>query len=116
MNAERTGKKQVLLRPISTILIKFLKIMLKNQYILSFQLVDDHRTGKIIINLCGRINKCGCISPRYSLSYKNLTKYFTKFIPSRTYGYVILTTSKGIVDHRKAMRNRISGKLLGFFY
>ena len=27
-------------------------------------MVDDHRAGKIVVNLTGRLNKCGVISPR----------------------------------------------------
>lgn len=30
-------------------------------YIGEFEVVDDHRAGKIIVNLTGRINKCGVI-------------------------------------------------------
>ena len=30
-------------------------------YIGEFELIDDHRAGKIVVELNGRINKCGCI-------------------------------------------------------
>lgn len=33
VNAERKGKKQVLLKPVSKVLIKFLRIMQKHNYI-----------------------------------------------------------------------------------
>ncbi len=39
-------------------------------YIGEFELVDDHRSGKIVVNLLGRINKCGVISPRFDISLK----------------------------------------------
>lgn len=32
-------------------------------YIGEFEIVDDHRSGKIVVSLIGRINKCGVISP-----------------------------------------------------
>lgn len=67
VNAERKGKKQVLLRPVSKVLIKFLRIMQKHQYIGEFEIVDDHRSKKIVVELIGRINKCGVISPRYDI-------------------------------------------------
>ena len=34
-------------------------------YINEFEYIDDHRAGKIVVELNGRINKCGVISPRY---------------------------------------------------
>jgi len=38
---------------------------MKHGYINEFEIVDDHRAGKIVVELNGRLNKCGCISPRY---------------------------------------------------
>jgi ribosomal protein S8 len=40
--------------------------MMKHGYIGEFEVVDDHRAGKIVVNLTGRLNKCGVISPRYT--------------------------------------------------
>lgn len=68
-NAEKRGKRQVLIRPASKVVIKFLQLMMKHGYISEFEFVDDHRAGKIVINLNGRLNKCGCISPRYDVSH-----------------------------------------------
>jgi ribosomal protein S8 len=36
-------------------------------YIGDFEVVDDRRAGKIVIELLGRINKCGVISPRFDV-------------------------------------------------
>ena len=44
--------------------IKFLQVMQKKGYIGDFEVLDDHRAGKIVVDLIGRINKCGVISPR----------------------------------------------------
>lgn len=59
-NAEKRGKRQVLIRPASKVVVKFLDCMQKNGYIGEFEIVDDHRAGKIVVNLNGRLNKvCG---------------------------------------------------------
>merc|ERR1712139_20424 len=74
-NAERKGKRQVLIRPSSKVVVKFLQVMLKNGYINEFVLVDDHRAGKIIVSLNGRLNKCGVISPRYDFSHHEVESW-----------------------------------------
>ena len=114
--AERAGKRQVLLRPSSKVVVKFLRVMQKHGYINAFEVIDDARNGKIVIDLNGRLNKCGVISPRFDLKLKNFEKFVYQILPSRQFGYVILTTNKGIMDHVEARNNHIGGKVLGFFY
>jgi small subunit ribosomal protein S15Ae len=67
-NAEKRGKRQVLIKPSSKVVIKFLQVMQKNGYIGEFEVIDDHRSGKVVIELTGRINKCGVISPRFDVA------------------------------------------------
>merc|ERR1712134_201563 len=116
VNAERKGKRQVLIRPSSKVVVKFLQVMLKNGYINEFVLVDDHRAGKIVVSLNGRLNKCGVVSPRYDVSNKEIESWVGRLLPSRLFGKIVLTTSSGIMDHEEARRRKIGDKVLGFFY
>merc|ERR1712224_140524 len=116
VNAEKAGKRQVMLRPISKVVVKFLRVMQKHGYIDAFEIIDDARNGKVVIDLNGRLNKCGVISPRFDIPLKNFEKFVYQILPSRQFGYVVLTTNKGIMDHVEARAAKTGGKVLGFFY
>ncbi|XP_057956108.1 small ribosomal subunit protein uS8z/uS8w-like [Malania oleifera] len=115
-NAEKRGKRQVLIRPSSKVIIKFLLVMQKHGYIGEFEYVDDHRSGKLVVELNGRLNKCGVISPRFDVGVKDIESWTARLLPSRQFGYIVLTTSAGIMDHEEARRKNVGGKVLGFFY
>merc|ERR1711994_885049 len=115
-NAEKRGKRQVLLRPCSSVIVRFLSVMMKHGYIGEFEIVDDHRGGKIIVNLTGRINKVGVISPRFDIGVRDYEKWATNLLPSRQFGKIVVTTSGGIMDHDEARRKHLGGKIVGFFF
>ncbi|KAJ2077167.1 40S ribosomal protein S22 [Coemansia sp. RSA 988] len=115
-NAERRGFRQVLVRPSSKVIIKFLSVMQKHGYIGEFEIIDDHRGNKIVVQLNGRLNKCGVISPRFSVKVTEVEQWVADLLPSRQFGYIVVTTSDGIMDHEEARRRHVGGKILGFFY
>merc|ERR1712199_123976 len=115
-NAEKRGFRQVKCRPSSKVIVKFLEVMLRHRYIGEFDIVDDHRGGKIIVNLTGRINKCGVISPRFDVPLKDIEAWVNNLVPSHQFGHLVLSTTFGIMDHEEARRKRTGGKILGFFY
>ncbi|CAO2582961.1 40S ribosomal protein S15a [Lemmus lemmus] len=108
-NAEKRGKRQVLIRPCSKVIVRFLTVMMKHGYIGEFEIIDDHRAGKIVVNLT-------VISPRFDVQLKDLEKWQNNLLPSRQFGFIVLTTSAGIMDHEEARRKHTGGKILGFFF
>ncbi|KAH9809579.1 hypothetical protein DFH28DRAFT_904796, partial [Melampsora americana] len=43
-------------------------------YIDEFEYIDDHRAGKVVVQLNGRINKCGVVSPRFNVQLDQIEK------------------------------------------
>jgi small subunit ribosomal protein S15Ae len=72
-----------MLRPVSKVVVKFLRVMQKHGYINEFEIIDDQRAGKIVVDLNGRLNKCGVISPRFDVKLSEFEKFIYQILPSR---------------------------------
>lgn len=115
-NASREGKRQVLLRISTKDMRYFLLQMLKYGYISGFSYITDKRKGKSIIDLNGRLNKCGAICPKYRVKLSGVEGFTSKLLPARQFGHVVFSTSKGILDHKECIAENVGGEILGFFY
>jgi small subunit ribosomal protein S15Ae len=91
-------------------------MMQQHGYIGEFEIVDDHRANKIVVELSGRLNKCGVISPLIDVEYSQIEKRIVNLLPSRQFGHLVLSTTYGILTHEEARRKKTGGKILGFFY
>lgn len=118
-NNEMRRNKQAIIYPASKLIINVLRVMQKEGYIGEFEYIDDGRWGKIVVQLMGRINKCGAITPRFPLKYRdmiNLPQYIRKYLPSKEIGVIIVSTSKGVMTHREAAAQKLGGVALGYVY
>lgn len=71
---------------------------------------DDHRSGKIVVQLNGRINKCGVISPRFNVQLTQIENWVNLLLPARSFGYLILV--RRLVSPRDEQLATGSGHLL----
>ena len=116
INNEMRNKRECIISPASKLLGQVLRIMQLNGYLGEFEFIDDGRSGKFKVQLLGRINKCGSIKPRFAVKSGVYENWEKKFLPSRDFGIMIVTTSQGIISHRIAEEKNIGGRLLAFVY
>uniref|UniRef100_A0A7C2ZRH1 Small ribosomal subunit protein uS8 n=1 Tax=Ignisphaera aggregans TaxID=334771 RepID=A0A7C2ZRH1_9CREN len=119
LNAEMRRKSEAVIWPASKLIIRVLRVMQKYGYVGEFEYIDDGRWGKIVVQLLGRINKCGVIKPRWSVRWLDLVEmpqWLHKYLPSRDVGILILSTSKGVMSHREAIEQHSGGILLAYVY
>lgn len=115
-NAEKVGKEEVIIKPISKLLRGVLDIMKREGYVGEYEVIDDGRGGVIKLKLLGKINDCGAIKPRFSVTVDEFEKFEKRFLPAYGFGILILTTSQGIMTHEEAKKKRIGGQLLAYVY
>jgi len=114
-NAEKVGEKEVIVKR-SKLIENVLKVMQEHKYIDGYEVILDNRGGLIKVYLKNKIVDCNAISPRFSVKVEEIEKYEKRFLPAHNVGILILTTPKGVIDHKKARELHIGGKLLAYVY
>lgn len=116
LNAEKIGKENCVIKPISSIIRRVLEIMQDNRYIGEFKEVEDGRGNFIALNLIGKINKCGAIKPNYPVKKMGFEKFEKRYLPAKDFGIIIVSTNKGIMTHIEAKKKNLGGVLLAYCY
>jgi small subunit ribosomal protein S8 len=109
-------KKECLVIPASNLASEVLKVLQRKRYIGEFEFIDDGVTGKLLIQLLGRINKCRVISPRFPVKAKDYAKWESRYLPAVGVGILVISTPKGVMSHSDAQEKNLGGRLLGFVY
>lgn len=113
---EITGKTEVSIYPSSETIRKVLDIMNSHNYIGEYKVTKTTRGEILNLNLLGRINKCGVIKPRFNLKKVDFEKFERRFLPAKGFGFLIISTSKGIMTNEDAKLKGLGGKLLAYVY
>lgn len=115
-NAEKIGMKTVEIYPVSKTIKSVLDIMNQEGYIGTYEAKEDSKGEYLILNLIGNINECGAIKPRYSVKIEDFLKFEKRFLKAKDFGFIVVSTSKGLMTHQKARENKIGGVLVSYCY
>lgn len=116
LSFEKVGKKECILKPTSTIFKKVLDILNAEGYIGKYEEVDDGRGKYLKVNLLGNMNKCGSIKPRFSVTTEKYERFEKRYLPSKDFGLLIVSTSQGLMTHYQAKEKKIGGRLIAYCY
>ena len=115
-NSEMRHKKECVIIPASSLASEVLRVLQKRRYIGEFEFIDDGVGGKLRVQLLGKINKCGVISPRFPVRSLKLVDWEHRYLPAVGVGTLIVSTSQGVMSHVEAQERKIGGRLVGFVY
>ncbi|MBU0636307.1 30S ribosomal protein S8 [Candidatus Micrarchaeota archaeon] len=115
-NSENATKGTCKLQPASKLLEEILRVMKENGYITGYERVNTKGSGFYKIQLSGKVNECRAIKPRYPVQKDEFEKFEKRYLPSRDVGIIIVSTSKGVLSHKKAKEEGIGGRLIAFVY
>jgi small subunit ribosomal protein S8 len=115
-NAERVGKKEVLIQPVSSVIKSVLGLMHNAHYIGAIEEVTLNANPALKVSLIGNINRCNVIKPRFPTKCNNFTKWEKRYLPARDFGIIIVSTPKGMVTHTTAKGAGVGGRLIAFCY
>jgi len=112
MNARVIRKTEVTLKKYSKLLINLFEMM-KEKGFIDFSVNEEEKTLTVTII---KLNKCRAVKPRYSTSSANIDKYLRRFLPSRNFGTLVISTNKGLMSHQDSIANKLGGSLIAYFY
>ena len=115
-NAESVGKGECDVTPVSKLIGSVLRVMQKGDYIGDFEYIEDGKGGKFRIQLIGNVNDCGSIRPRFNVKKFGYEKFERRYLPAAGVGFLIVSTSKGLMTHIDAKKENLGGKLLAYVY
>lgn len=113
MNAKLVEKKEVVINRHSSLLLNLMEMMKKKGY-LDYK-IDDENERSLIVQI-KRLNACRAVKPRYPAGYKEIEKYLRRFLPSRNFGTLVLSTNMGLLSHQEALANKVGGSVIAYFY
>ncbi len=102
--------------PSTKLMRAVLDTMKANNYISDYEEFKDGKFKALKITLSKRINDIGVIKPRFPVSVEDLQRYEVRYIPSRDFGILIISTPEGIMTNKEARSRKTGGRLIAYVY
>ena len=115
-NSQRIAHNEVEVKNNSKVIRKVLDILKDQEYVHSYEVIEDGRGGRIQVRLAGTINKIGVITPNFSVKYGDYQKWEKQYLPAKDFGILVVSTSKGMMTHNQARELGIGGRLIAYCY
>ncbi len=112
---EMVGKDECII-PSTKLIKAVLEVLKANKYIADYEEFKENKIPKIRVKLAKAINNIGVIKPRFPVGIDEFNKYETRYIPSKDFGILIVSTSKGIMTNKEAKEKHLGGRLLAYVY
>jgi len=113
---DKKGKRVIKLNNNSKIIRRVLDILREHNYVGEYTLIDDGKGGTLELNLLGAVNKSGVIKPRYSVTVEGYKKFEKRYLPAFGFGFLIVSTNKGLMTQEEAVKQNLGGKLIAYVY
>lgn len=114
-NAERIGKGKCVVTS-NKLIGNILKVMHDNGYIGDFESIENGKGGMFKVELRGKVIDTKVIKPRFPVGIGEYEKFEKRFLPARNIGLLVVSTSKGVMGHKKAKELGLGGRLLSYIY
>ena len=116
VSADHRGVREITTRNNSKVIRRVLDMMNEAGYIGSYEVIEDSKGNSLRINLLGRLNKAGVIKPQHQIKKDDFERFEKRFLPAKDFGFLIVSTNKGIIRHMDAKEHAIGGKLIAYCY
>ena len=112
MNAKRIGKQELTIKRYSKVLLNLFEMM-KSEGHIEYEVDEEAKTVSVKIV---KLNESRAIKPRYYVGVADIDKYLRRFIPSRNFGTLVISTNKGLMNHKDAVKENLGGSVIAYFY
>jgi len=115
-NAITVGKSEIVTKYSSKLIKQVLEIMHEEGYLGTVEEIVDSKGNYLKIQLIGKLNDSGVIKPRFAIKLADFEKFEKSYLPARGFGFLIVSTNKGLMTHVKAKEQNLGGKLISYCY